>query len=263
MSDVFVVWKKKSAHVFDPSEKASKLVADTLDKTYPEELPMIARFALRRLGSDTTPLDLSKSLADLNVAAGDVLVLEKSHVMDRSDEWYAGGAAIYSSIMLLALSYLLSIVWPVVPGDLSASSTRQVKISFLLWQMGPFAVGPETILLLVAVLSGAVGACIYSLWAITHHYSALKDFDLVWMGWYILRPPLAAGLAFVVYVALRAGVISSSTSVPNTSVLGIAVICFLTGMFAEHAFSKLQSIADTIFGPTPDSPSGKAPKAPS
>lgn len=260
MSDVYMVWKLKTPRPFVAAEKASKLVADTLEKSYPEELPSIVRFSLTKLENDATPLDLGKSLSDLNVSAGDVLVLEKAHTIDSRDTWYAGGAAAYSSIMLLVLSYLLSIIWPVFPGDLSTSSPRSITISFLVWAMGPYQVGPETILLLVAVLSGAVGGCVYSLWAITHHYSALKDFDFIWMGWYVLRPPLAAGLAFVVYVALRAGVIASSTSVPNTSVLGIAVICFLTGMFVEHAFSKLQSVADTIFGSTPDTPSGRQTK---
>lgn len=88
----------------------------------------------------------------------------------------------------------------------------------------------------------------FSLYAISLHLSAYRDFSQVWTSWYLLRPNIGAGLAFVFYLVLRGGVLSVGSSLSNLNLVGSPAISARVGFFTEHAIKKLHELADTIFG---------------
>jgi hypothetical protein len=93
-------------------------------------------------------------------------------------------------------------------------------------------------LIFVVIFSGIIGACTFSLFAISHHLGADKDFDKQWQAWYLLRPIIG-------------GVLTIGADLKNLNLIGVAAISGLVGMFSEHAMHKLQDLADTLFGAAP------------
>jgi hypothetical protein len=147
-------------------------------------------------------------------------------------------------------------LWPWSSVDLTPSATRSITFYFLIWKLGTFAVGPEVLLLYIVLLSGIIGACVWSLYALSSHMSAAQDFDRNWAAWYFVRPFLGGGLALALYALLRAGLFTATSGVSATSVVGVSALSFLVGLFAENAIHKLHDIADTVFGNPPSGQPG-------
>jgi hypothetical protein len=155
-------------------------------------------------------------------------------------------ASVYSLVILSFGAYNLVSIWPGNSTELASNTTvtlRGTPVSF--------SVGPETLLMLVMIIVGAVGACIFSLWAIAHHLGAKKDFDESWLAWYLLRPFIGAGLALIFYFLLRGGILTIGADLQNLNLVVVAGLSGLVGMFSEQALHKLHDLADTTFGPGP------------
>lgn len=170
------------------------------------------------------------------------------HKQNRHDLLVALRVAAYTFSMFVVASYFLTNLWPTTTEDLALNTTRTVTLSGTRIQ---FPLGPETSLIFVIMLSGIIGACIFSLFAISHHLGADKDFDATWEAWYWLRPVIGAGLALVFYLLLRGGVLTIGADLKNLNLVGVAGVSGLVGMFAEQALHKLQDLSDTIFGSAP------------
>jgi hypothetical protein len=154
-------------------------------------------------------------------------------------------------VFTVAMASMLSI-WPRTTSEL-ANDTMPRSITFL--GLGrPVILGPEILLASAMILAGIVGACVYSLYVISLHLGPYKDFDREWTAWYVLRPPIGAGMAFIVYVLVRGGILTVGADLENLNLLGLAGISFLVGLFSEHAMTKLLDLADTTFGKPPDKP---------
>jgi len=148
-------------------------------------------------------------------------------------------------LFAIAILSLLSI-WPGTTNDLAMSYTSSRTISYLF--LVPYTVGPEFLLAATMVLTGFLGACVYSLYAIILHLSPeQEDFDKRWTGWYILRPILGAGLALIAYVLLRGGLLSIGSNVTNLNFLGFTGFSFMVGLFTEQTMHKLNDLADAWF----------------
>lgn len=199
-------------------------------------------------------LNPEDTLGDSGIIAGDALRVFQEHQENRKDIYWATGVGIYTAIVLASALDILVGLWPWSAADLTPAATRLVTLYFLIWKLGPFAVGPELLLLYIVLLSGIIGACIWSLYALSLHVSAAQDFDSSWVAWYLARPLLGAGLAGSLYALLRAGLFSPTSGPSATDVVGVAALGFLVGLFAENAIHKLHDIADTLFGNPPSSP---------
>jgi hypothetical protein len=103
----------------------------------------------------------------------------------------------------------------------------------------------ETNVLKVALLFGILGSSIHG---IASHVTwiATNKWNIRWVFWYIARPIIAAALAILVYVVLRAGLIT--TVQPAVSLYGIAAVSALVGLFSSQATQKLRDMFDSIFG---------------
>ena len=157
--------------------------------------------------------------------------------------------AAYTIGVLVVITYFFVGMWPSKTEDIALNTTRQVII------LGQhFPMGAETSLVFIMLFTGIIGACVFSLFAISHHLGVDRDFDKAWQAWYLLRPLVGGGLALIFYLVVRGGVLSNLTSV---NLVGLAAVTGLVGMFAEHAMHKLQDVADSLFGTAPDT--AKAP----
>lgn len=156
-------------------------------------------------------------------------------------------ASLYSIFILSFGAYSLVSIWPANSTELAANTTtvtlRGTGIHFSL--------GSETLLMLVMIIVGAIGASVFSLWAIAHHLGAQKDFHPSWFAWYIFRPFVGAGLALIFYFLVRGGVLTLGASLQNLNLIVVAGLSGLVGMFSEQALHKLHDLADTMFGPAP------------
>jgi len=177
------------------------------------------------------------------------------HTENTQDIRSAVIVAIYTIVIFLVAILSLLAVWPRNSNELAMNATTTTRtVTFLFGIGGPsgVAMGPELILAATMVLAGVVGAGAFSLYAISLHLGPQQDFDKAWTGWYLLRPLVGAGLALIVYVLVRGGILSVGADLKDLNFLGFTGICFLVGLFAEHAMQKLNDLADTTFGKTHD-----------
>lgn len=169
---------------------------------------------------------------------------EEGQPPDSQDVRVAIRVSALTIIIFVVFTYLLCSIWPATKEDLALNSTRAVT---LLIDSRIF-LGPETTLLLVVMSSGIIGACSFSFFAIAYHLSRKNDFDKVWEAWYVLRPILGAGLALVIYLLIRGGVLTIGADLSNLNLVGVAGISGLSGMFSEQAMRRLRELAETAFG---------------
>jgi hypothetical protein len=254
------VWldDQKTVVPFDSSMKVHRLQVQALAALSEGKSPELNPFdyqigTMDPHGQVLNPADM---LGDANVVAGDALRVFKKHKEEFWDIVSAVCLGVYTVLLLaIALGIFLGL-WPSSSADLTPAATRSITIYVLAWKLGPFAVGPEVLLLYIAILSGVIGACIWSLYVLSSHLSATQDFDRSWTAWYFVRPFLGGGLAAALYALIRAGLFSAGTGVSTTSVIGVSALSFLIGLFAENAIYKLHEIADTVFGNPPSGQPG-------
>ncbi|MFT7463079.1 MAG: hypothetical protein ACI9EF_001421 [Pseudohongiellaceae bacterium] len=135
--------------------------------------------------------------------------------------------AAYLSVVNLFFLCAVVITWPDPPVDASNPP-----------------VGLETSLLLLCLYSGGLGACIHALQSFAT-FMGNRQLSASWVLWYILRPLTGMSLAFMAFVILRIGLLSSSAGNINPS--GIAAIGGLAGLFSKRALQKLAEVSDTVF----------------
>jgi hypothetical protein len=187
------------------------------------------------------------------------------HKQTEYDTKMAFRLIMYSVVVLLICGYLLLGTWPADTGDLELNatstfnhtrpafnaindinSTRPISLPFT---ETSFLVGPETLLVIVMIISGAMGAAIFSLWAAAKHLSYKHNFDYDrYKYWYMTRPFLGSGLALFFYFLIRGGLLTIGTEIMMMNVVVIAGLSGLVGMFSEQAILKLSEIADATFG---------------
>jgi hypothetical protein len=103
----------------------------------------------------------------------------------------------------------------------------------------------ETRLILVVILSGFLGALVYSLRSF-FWYTGNRQLKWSWLLMYLLVPIVGAMLAVVFYMLLRGGLFSPTTTVADTSPFGFAAIAALVGMFTNQASEKLRTVFETL-----------------
>ncbi len=123
---------------------------------------------------------------------------------------------------------------------------------------------PESGTLFGVMLLGAMGSLIYTVRAYTY-WRGKSQFSLHWTWWYILRGLSGAGLAVLVYLMLRGGLLATSASASELNKFGLGAAAALSGLFANDAIDLLRrQFRALLGGEPPASPSadGDTPEPP-
>lgn len=103
-----------------------------------------------------------------------------------------------------------------------------------------------TSLLLVVVITGALGSAIHMLTSFADFVGNRRLFKS-WIAWYLLRPVIGAGLAVLIYIALRGGFFSGNLQSGEVNPYGVAALGGLAGLFSQQAADKLKEVFETLF----------------
>ena len=155
------------------------------------------------------------------------------------------GLTVYLFGLFLVLVYCeVSLWW--VPQDAAKPS---MPIHFV--GLGTLDVSGNTWLLVLVLITGALGSFV-------HIATSLADFvgnrqsARSWTLWYLMRAPIGAALAVVVYFVLRAGLLNVGNNAPGTpDPYSVATAAALTGIFAKQAIDKLNELLDVLFRAAP------------
>jgi hypothetical protein len=165
---------------------------------------------------------------------------EHSDRMIRSVYVSAAGATILV-VYLLSLSFLLlysiTRLWPVSPTSGDASLIR-----LFAWT---FSVSNEVRLLLLVMLTGALGSLVHALRSV-YWYIGNRALVRSWLPMYIMLPFTGTTLALLFYLVIRGGFFAPGATAQDTSPFGFAAIAGLIGMFSQQAVLKLKEVAETV-----------------
>jgi hypothetical protein len=103
----------------------------------------------------------------------------------------------------------------------------------------------DTRLLIISVLFGILGSCVYGLTSITA-WRRVNRLENSYGGFYLSQPFVGPGLAVMVYLLLRAGLLSGGPSV--TTDFAVAAVSGLVGLTQKQITKKLKDVFDTLFG---------------
>jgi hypothetical protein len=265
--NITIIWKGAS-NGFSPSstDTVEKVIKDFVNANAPDLVDQVAYFQLAKVTDSLQLLDRTQSMEDCGVVEGSKLLLTKGlHHQTSNDKIVAGFMIPYTFVLFILSLWALVSVWPKTSAQMVLNSTKSMNITIIPFHT--YSVGPEVGLISVMMLAGMIGACIYSLYAMSLHLGPYEDFNMTWTGWYLMRPWIGAGLAFGVYVLIRGGLLTMG-SISSVSLLGLAGFSILTGLFTEQVMHKLNDLADTLFGKGPantpgvTSTGGSTPKQP-
>jgi hypothetical protein len=104
----------------------------------------------------------------------------------------------------------------------------------------------ESLFFVMVAFAGALGAIVHSLRSLVI-YVGNRELRWSWVPFYLVRPVIGASLATLLYVVLRAGLFSPSSSSRQASPYGFAAVAGLAGLFADQAIEKLKKVAEELF----------------
>jgi len=108
----------------------------------------------------------------------------------------------------------------------------------------------EIDLLCLVLLAGALGSFLHMAQSFSA-FAGNRTLKSSWVWWYAFLPFVGAGLAMVLYAALRGGLITVATSsgvkATDLNPYGLVAAAALAGMFSEAATTKLGEVFDTLF----------------
>lgn len=109
----------------------------------------------------------------------------------------------------------------------------------------------ESAIFRMVLLMGALGGMLH-LCSSLAIFVVNRDLKRSWVVYYLLMAVEGAGLALLVFLPLRVGVLTPSaggaTSAESLNLLSIHAFAGLTGLFSKQALKKLGEIFSTVFG---------------
>jgi hypothetical protein len=92
---------------------------------------------------------------------------------------------------------------------------------------------------MVVALAGALGASLHSLRSASRYIGERYLFRS-WLPFYVLLPFVGAILSTIVYLVLRAGLITGGSA--SQDPFGFAAVAALVGLFSSQAAEKLKEV---------------------
>jgi hypothetical protein len=103
----------------------------------------------------------------------------------------------------------------------------------------------EVRLILIAMVVGALGACIHAAKSFAD-FTGNRKIYTSWVWWYVLKPFIGMALAVLFYFAVRAGLLSTGSGAADISPYGVAAIAGIVGMFSDRAAEKLAQVFEVV-----------------
>ncbi len=155
------------------------------------------------------------------------------------------GGLIFLVAGVLLFAALINL-WPAVDRTgAAANSAKNVNLG-----LGPVAVDVSvtkaTALLLLAIVMGGIGGYIHAATSFAT-YLGNRNFKASWGWWYGLRAFVGAGLALLLYFAVRAGLLGAGSGTGSIDPYGVALVSGLAGLFSKQATDKLEEVFNTAF----------------
>jgi hypothetical protein len=153
-------------------------------------------------------------------------------------------AMLVSALLLVFvfLAYVLLKFWPSPAGAQAALA----DLSFAGIPLS--AVGNEGRWFVLVMAAGALGSFVH---AATSAGDFIGNDRLLsaWLPWYLLRLPIGASLALLIYMLLRGGVLTGMQLVvtEGQQPYGVIGLAALAGMFSEKATKKLAEVFEAMF----------------
>jgi len=155
---------------------------------------------------------------------------------------------LYHVVVGLLILYLLLQVWPMNIGPDAEEDFRTIN---LFWGFLRLELYPERQLLLLVMLSGALGSYVHAATSFAN-FTGAKKLKKSWRWWYALRPLIGVALASGFYLATRAGFFSVSSNTQDLNLIGFAAGSFIVGMFSKQATQKLSEMFNVAFRVPPE-----------
>jgi hypothetical protein len=150
-------------------------------------------------------------------------------------------------LILLAIVLWAALIglWPAITNAAAARprSSTSFPLAFGLWRP---KVSGETALFVLVLIASLLGSIVHVASSFSAH-SAQRDLTVSYLWWYPMRLVVGAGLALLLYTALRGGLFSADFNSKQVNPYGVAAAAGLTGMFSKQATAKLAQLFDVAF----------------
>jgi len=155
------------------------------------------------------------------------------------ESWKKIMLSFYFIGLFFLLMFLLLELWPqpVETGEENASIEGEI------WDLRVLSleITEEVRFILIVVIMGALGGCVYSVRAFSIHVGR-ESFEESWMCWYFMRPLTGSILALIFYFAFRAAFFSLSADTGDLNVFGISTLGGIVGIFSKETIDKLEEL---------------------
>lgn len=135
--------------------------------------------------------------------------------------------AIYYIVMSILFVWAIFRLWP------EPNATGTLKIT-------------DLSLTLLVILMGAIGSIIQSVSSFVK-YTGARKLLRSWFLYYLFRPIEGSGLALIVYLLFRVGIVGNMGTTAQINIYAILGISGLTGLFSKQAIEKLREVFETLF----------------
>jgi hypothetical protein len=152
------------------------------------------------------------------------------------------------AVALATVMGTLYTLWKFWPTTAILQSKSDVTPVHFFWMTKHVSI--EIRLFVVVALAGALGGLLHSTrsfaWYVGH--SSLK---YRWFAYYIGMVFIGAGLATIVYVVIRGGIVSGKAQSADINPYGFVAIGAIVGLFSEQALEMLRRVATDFFHEAP------------
>jgi IPT/TIG domain-containing protein len=146
-----------------------------------------------------------------------------------------------AAVSLFAL-YGLWRFWP-APAPATGSAPLTAKFSYLGWQV---SLTRDQQFFVIVALAGVIGAMLHGLRSLSLYIGERYLFRS-WIPYYLLLPLVGGIIATIVYLVLRAGLLTGASNSSQPDPYGISAIGALVGLFSAQAAEKLKAVFETLF----------------
>jgi hypothetical protein len=155
---------------------------------------------------------------------------------------------IFLGLAIATVIGTLYTLWKFWPTEAILQSGAKATTVHFFWMTKHVSI--EVRMFVVVALAGALGGLLHSTrsfaWYVGH--SSLK---YRWFVYYIGMVFIGAGLATIVYVVIRGGIVSGKAAPADINPYGFAAIGAIVGLFSEQALEMLRRVATDFFAEAP------------